>query len=115
MTDGRGVDVVVEHVGPAVFGQCLKALRRGGRLVTCGATTGPTTAIDLQLMFAKHLTVMGSFMGGIGETPEVLRLLELGLIKPIVDKTFALGDAANAHRRMEQSQQMGKIVLVAED
>lgn len=114
LTAGVGVDVVVEHVGPAVFGQCLKALRRGGRLVTCGATTGPTTAIDLQLMFAKHLTVMGSFMGGIGETPEVLKLLERGLIKPVVDKTFPLSDAANAHRRMEQSQQLGKIVLIPE-
>ena len=115
LTDGRGVDVIVEHVGPAVFGQCLKALRRGGRLVTCGATTGPTTAIDLQLLFAKHLTVMGSFMGGIGETAEYLPLVEAGLVKPKVDKVFELEDAANAHRRMEQSQQLGKIVLRVSD
>jgi len=111
MTNGRGVDVIVEHVGPAVFGQCLKALRRGGRLVTCGATTGPTTAIDLQLLFAKHLTVMGSFMGSIGETAEYLPLVESGLVVPKVDKVYPLEDAANAHRRMEQSQQLGKIVL----
>lgn len=110
-TGGMGVDIVVEHVGPAVFGQCLKALKRGGRLVTCGATSGPKAELDLQLLFAKHLTVYGSFMGSMSETLELLRPLRRGSIKPVVDCVLPLKDAAEAHKRMESSEHFGKIVL----
>jgi len=111
LTGGQGVDVVVEHVGGEVFSQGLKALKRGGRLVTCGATAGPRTELDLQLLFAKHISVLGSFMGSVAETLELLPLIERGVVKPRVDSVFALKDAADAHRHLEQSAQLGKIVL----
>jgi NADPH:quinone reductase-like Zn-dependent oxidoreductase len=111
LTGGWGVDVVVEHVGPAVFEQCLRALKRGGRLVTCGATSGPRVELDLRTLFAKHLTVYGSYMGSMSETLELLPLLKNGKLKPVVDKVLPLKDAAEAHRRMEGSAHFGKIVL----
>lgn len=112
LTAGQGVDVVVEHVGPAVFEQCVKALKRGGRLVTCGATSGGEIALNLRALFARHLTLYGSYMGGIGETAEFLPLIDRGLLKPIVDKVYPLAQAAEAQLRMERSEQLGKIVLV---
>ncbi|MCC7478080.1 zinc-binding dehydrogenase [bacterium] len=112
LTGGRGVDVVVEHVGAAVFMQCVKALRRGGRLVSCGTTTGGQFELDAQMMYAKHLTLMGSFMGSMSETLEYLPLLEKGLLRPVVDKVFPLSETAAAHERMEAGEHFGKIVLV---
>lgn len=112
LTDGAGVDVVVEHVGPAVFGQCIKALKRGGRLVTCGATTGSTTELDLQMLFAKHLTLYGSFMGSMSESFELLPLVESGVLRPVVDRILTLSEAAEAHRLLEAGGHFGKIVLV---
>lgn len=113
-TGGMGVDIVVEHVGPAVFGQCLKALRRGGRLVTCGATTGPTAELDVQMLFAKHLTVHGSYMGSMSETLELLRLVQQDKLKPVVDTVMPLAKAADAQLRLERSEHFGKIVLLPE-
>ena len=112
LTGGAGVDVVVEHVGPAVFEQCVKALKRGGRLVTCGATSGPEITLNLRFIFARHLTIYGSYMGGIGETLQYLPLVERGLVRPVVDKVYPLAQAADAQRRMEASEHMGKIVLM---
>jgi NADPH:quinone reductase-like Zn-dependent oxidoreductase len=114
LTDGQGVDVAVDHVGAAVFMQCVKALRRGGRLVTCGTTTGGQFEVDVQMLYAKHLTLYGSFMGSMGETLELLPLVERGVLKPIVDRAFPLEQAAEAHRYMESSAQCGKIVLLPE-
>ncbi|MCH7472484.1 zinc-binding dehydrogenase [bacterium] len=111
LTQGAGVDVVVEHVGPAVFTQCVKALKRGGRLVTCGATSGPKVELDLRMLFAKHLTIYGSYMGSMSETLELLPLIERGILKPVVDKVFPLEQAADAHQRLEGSEHFGKIVL----
>ncbi len=111
LTAGAGIDVVVEHVGQAVFSQCIKALKRGGRLVTCGTTTGGQIEFDIQALFAKHLTVYGSFMGSMSETVELLPIIEQGKLTPIVDKVFPLEAAADAHRYMELSQHVGKIVL----
>ena len=115
LTGGTGVDVVFEHVGQAVFAQCLKSLRRGGRLVTCGATTGPVAEVDLNLVFAKHLTIMGSFMGSMSETLEALPLITAGLAQPVVDRVFPLAEAAEAHRRLESSEHFGKVVLEVSD
>ncbi len=112
LTGGRGVDMVVEHVGGEVFGQCVKSLRRGGRLVTCGTTTGGQFEVDMQLVYAKHLTLLGSFMGSMGETAEYLPLVERGLVKPVVDRVYALEHAADAHMYMVRpSGHFGKIVL----
>jgi NADPH:quinone reductase-like Zn-dependent oxidoreductase len=112
LTGGRGVDVVVDHVGAAVFMQCVKALRRGGRLVTCGTTTGGQFEVDMQMVYAKHLTLMGSFMGSMGETLQYLPLIERGMVKPVVDRVYPLEHAPDAHMYIvQQGGHFGKIVL----
>jgi NADPH:quinone reductase-like Zn-dependent oxidoreductase len=111
LTNKRGVDVVIEHVGEATWPKCLRAMARGGRLVTCGATSGYNGGIDLRVLFARQLTLMGSYMGTKGELVRVARLFFKGELKPVVDRTYPLADAAAAQQRMEESGQFGKIVL----
>ena len=111
LTDKRGVDIVVEHVGADTFAKSLKSLARGGRLVTCGATSGPKLESDLRFIFARHLSILGSYMGGKPELAELLPLFDAGKLKPVVDKVFPLEQAAEAHRRMENRELFGKIVL----
>ena len=111
LTDRRGVDVVIEHVGDATWAKSLKALSRGGRLVTCGATTGAAGAVDLVALFAKQHTIMGSYMGTKGELLRVARFFFTGQLKPVIDRTFPLAEAAAAQSRLEQSGQFGKVVL----
>jgi NADPH:quinone reductase-like Zn-dependent oxidoreductase len=111
LTNRRGVDVVIEHVGEATWAKSVRSLARGGRLVTCGATTGPSGTLNLQALFAKQLTIHGSYMGTKGELMRVARFFFAGQLKPVIDRTFPLADAAAAHRRMEDSGQFGKIVL----
>jgi NADPH:quinone reductase-like Zn-dependent oxidoreductase len=111
LTNRRGVDVVIEHVGEATWPRSVRAMARGGRLVTCGATTGPRGALDLQVLFAKQLSILGSYMGTKGELLRVARFFFAGQLKPVIDRTFPLAAAADAQRRLEQSGQFGKIVL----
>jgi NADPH:quinone reductase-like Zn-dependent oxidoreductase len=111
LTNKRGVDVVIEHVGEATWAKSVRALARGGRLVTCGATTGPDGALNLSALFSKQLSIMGSYMGTKGELLRAARLFFTGQLKPVIDRTFPLAEAAAAHRRMEESGQFGKIVL----
>ena len=111
LTDKRGVDVVIEHVGEATWPKSIRALARGGRLVTCGATSGPNGAIDLRALFARQLTILGSYMGTKAELLRAARFFFAGQLKPVVDRTFPLAEAAAAHRRMEDREQFGKIVL----
>jgi NADPH:quinone reductase-like Zn-dependent oxidoreductase len=111
LTDKRGVDVVIEHVGEATWPKSIRALARGGRLVTCGATSGPNGAIDLRALFARQLTIHGSYMGTKAELLRAARFFFAGQLKPVVDRTFPLAEAAAAHRRMEDREQFGKIVL----
>jgi NADPH:quinone reductase-like Zn-dependent oxidoreductase len=111
LTDRRGVDVVVEHVGAATWERSVRALARGGRLVTCGATTGHAASLNLRHLFARQLSFLGSYMGG---KPELLRASELffrGVVRPVVDRTFPLSETAQAHRHLESSSQFGKVVL----
>jgi NADPH:quinone reductase-like Zn-dependent oxidoreductase len=110
-TNRRGVDIVIEHVGEATWARSVRSLARGGRLVTCGATTGPNGAIDLQALFGKQLSILGSYMGTKGELLGVARLFFAGQLAPVVDRTFPLAEAADAQRRLEGSGQFGKIVL----
>ena len=110
-TNRRGVDIVIEHVGEATFWQSVRALARGGRLVTCGATTGANGAIDLTALFAKQLSILGSYMGTKGELLQAAALFFAGQLKPVIDRTFPLADAAGAQQRLEESSQFGKIVL----
>jgi NADPH:quinone reductase-like Zn-dependent oxidoreductase len=111
LTNRRGVDIVIEHVGEATWAKSVRALARGGRLVTCGATTGPNGALDLRVLFARQLSIHGSYMGTKGELLRAARFFFAGQIAPVVDRTFPLAAAAAAQRRMEESGQFGKIVL----
>jgi NADPH:quinone reductase-like Zn-dependent oxidoreductase len=110
-TNGRGVDIVVEHVGEATWERSVRALARGGRLVTCGATTGPKAAMDLRHLFARQLSLLGSYMGTKSELREAAVHFFNGTLRPVVDETMPLADAARAHRKLESAQQFGKIVL----
>jgi NADPH:quinone reductase-like Zn-dependent oxidoreductase len=111
LTNRRGVDVVIEHVGEATWARSVRSLARGGRLVTCGATTGRHGTLDLAALFAKQLTILGSYMGTKGELLRVAHDFFAGRLTPVIDRTFPLAEAAAAHRRMEESGQFGKIVL----
>jgi NADPH:quinone reductase-like Zn-dependent oxidoreductase len=111
ITAKAGVDIVFEHVGKATFDESVKSLKPGGKLVTCGATTGPEAQFDIRVLFAKQLSFLGSYMGTMGELHAVLQHVFSGKLKPVVDKTFPLREARAAHERMEKSQQFGKIVL----
>jgi NADPH:quinone reductase-like Zn-dependent oxidoreductase len=111
LTDGRGVDVVIEHVGTATWDRSLKCLTRGGRLVTCGATTGHDARIDLRFLFARQYTLMGSYMGTKGELLRAAQFFFSGHLRPAVDRTFPLLEAAAAHAHLEEGKQFGKVVL----
>jgi NADPH:quinone reductase-like Zn-dependent oxidoreductase len=110
-TNHRGVDVVIEHVGESTWAKSVRALARGGRLVTCGATTGPKGSLDLTALFSKQLSILGSYMGTKGELWQAARYFFSGQLAPVIDRTFPLADAARAQERLEASGQFGKIVL----
>src|SRR5687767_2344307 len=106
-----GADMVVEHVGDATWERSIRSLARSGRLVTCGATTGPRGRVDLTHLFARQLSLLGSYMG---RKPELLEAAELffdGRLTPVVDEVLPLSEARVAHERMESGRQFGKIVL----
>jgi NADPH:quinone reductase-like Zn-dependent oxidoreductase len=111
LTNKRGADVVIEHVGEAVWDQAVRSLARGGRLVTCGATSGPKGEIDLRSLFAKQLSLLGSYMGTRAELGAAVDALANGRLAPVVDSVLPLERASDAHRRLEAREQFGKIVL----
>lgn len=111
ITAGRGADIVVEHVGRATWDASVRSLARGGRLVTCGATTGHDAAVDLRHLFGRQLSLLGSYMGEKAELLKAARLFFGGIVRPVVDRVFPLAEAAEAHRHLESRRQFGKIVL----
>ncbi len=111
LTAGRGVDVVVEHVGPATWEGSMRSLSWQGRLVTCGATTGPQVSLQLRHLFFKSQSVLGSTMGSKGEFCEILKQAERGALRPIIDRTMPMTDVAAAHAALEAREVFGKIVL----
>jgi NADPH:quinone reductase-like Zn-dependent oxidoreductase len=111
LSGGRGVDVVFEHVGAATWDQSIFSMKPGGRLVTCGATTGFDSKININYLFARQLSILGSFMGHKAELFAALELFKRGLLKPVIDTVMPLGRAADAHRRLENREQFGKVVL----
>lgn len=111
LTNNRGVDIVFEHVGSATWEHSVKSLALGGRLVTCGATTGYDVKIDMRFLFVRQLSILGSYMGTKSELRTVLKLIEQGKLKPIVDKVWPLHAAALAHEYLENNKQFGKVVL----
>jgi NADPH:quinone reductase-like Zn-dependent oxidoreductase len=110
-TEGRGVDIVIEHVGEATWDRSLKCLARAGRLVTCGATTGYKANVDLRFLFARQYSLMGSYMGTKGELLEAAKFFFSGELQPVVDRTFPLAEAAAAQQYLEEGKQFGKVVL----
>jgi NADPH:quinone reductase-like Zn-dependent oxidoreductase len=111
LTDGRGVDVVFEHVGADTWKDSVAALAIGGRLVTCGSTTGRWGETDLWSLFAKQATLLGSFSSSQTDFLTVLGLVGEGKLQPVVDSVLPLSAAAEAHRRLEARQVFGKLVL----
>ena len=111
LTDKRGVDVVIEHVGGDVFAKSILAAAWGGRIVTCGATSGFTPSIDLRHVFFRQVQILGSTMGSKGDLFGILRHVEAGTLKPVVDRVLPLWSAVEAHQLLEDRRIFGKIVL----
>ncbi len=117
LTGKRGVDVVFEHIGGEVFEKSITVLAKGGRIVTCGATTEFVAKLDLRYVYSRHQTIYGSWMGGKPELTEVLKFFRKGAgqehhrLQPVVDRVFPLAQAAEAQRYMEERKNFGKVVL----
>lgn len=111
LTDGAGPDVVIDSVGGPTFNHCIELLRPGGRIATFGATTGPAPQLEIRRVFWKQLSILGTTMGSPAEFGAMLSLFADGTLRPVVDRTFPLAEAAAAHRHMERAEQFGKIVL----
>lgn len=111
-TGKRGVEVVIEHTGPVTWDGSIRSLATNGRLVTCGSTSGPTATMDFRFLFSKHLNILGSYMGSKAELLRLMPLVAEGRLRPVVDRTFPLAEAAQAHERMESRANFGKIVLL---
>lgn len=110
-TGKRGVDVVIDNVGEATWQGSLTALGKAGRLVTCGATTGPQVTTDVRRLFWNQWTIMGSTMGNDAEFDAVTEILREGELMPIIDRVYPLEQARDAFERMQNAEQFGKIVL----
>jgi NADPH2:quinone reductase len=111
-TNGSGVDVVFEHSGASTWDVSMKILGKNGRVVTCGATTGPKVSIDLRYIFFKQQSILGSTMGNVQALDAVIELIKTDKIKPIVDEIFSMEKIADAHKYLENSNQFGKVVLI---
>jgi len=103
--------VVIENVGEATWEESLRSLGRGGRLVTCGSTSGPHVALDLRRLFWHQWSILGSTMGNDAEYREIVRLLGAGELRPIVDRVFPFSEVRAAFERLERGEQLGKIAI----
>lgn len=112
LTNRQGVDVVFEHTGSETWPGSIAALKKNGRLVTCGATSGFDARTDLRQLFYRHLTLLGSFMGSKAELLDAMKFVENGAIRAVIDKTMPLFEASHAHELMENRAQFGKLVLI---
>jgi NADPH:quinone reductase-like Zn-dependent oxidoreductase len=111
LTEGRGADVVVEHVGEATWRTSLDVAAQGGRIVVCGATTGPNPPAGLHRVWWKQLSILGSTMGTKDDFEGAYGLVADGRARPVVDSVYPLAEARAAHERLEAGDQLGKIVL----
>lgn len=112
LTGRKGVEVIFEHVGGALLEKAIGALARNGRLVTCGATSGHHATIDVDLLFGRHLSLLGSWMGRRAGLLAVIPYLASGRLAPVVDSVMPLAEARRAHERIEARTHFGKVVLV---
>jgi NADPH:quinone reductase-like Zn-dependent oxidoreductase len=115
VTGGKGVEVVLDHVGGEVFERSLRALAWAGRVVLCGATSHPEAKINLRAVFFKSLSILGSTMGSQGELRSLIRFFEAGRLKPVVDRTYPLEEAPRAQEVLSRREQFGKVVLTVGD
>jgi NADPH:quinone reductase-like Zn-dependent oxidoreductase len=111
ITGKRGVDVAIEHVGVATWPKSLESLAPAGRLVTCGATTGYDARLDLRYLFSKQWSLLGSYMGTMGELHQVLKFIFRKQLKPVIDRVYPLSEIRAAHERLENKEQFGKVIL----
>lgn len=111
LTDGRGVDLIIDTVGAATWPVNFAAARRGGRVVHCGVTTGAETAVNISALYWNHLTIMGSTMGSQEDFRQMLSAISGAGLRPVIDKAYPLSEARTAQARMEAGEQFGKIVL----
>lgn len=112
LTGKRGVDVVFEHVGVATWEKSLQSLAPAGRLVTCGATTGFDAQLDLRYLFSKQWSLLGSFMGTMGELHQVLKFVFRKQLHPVIDRVYPMSEIQEAHRHLQNNEQFGKVVVV---
>ena len=111
ITGGRGVEIVVDHVGSATWQASLRSLAKGGKLVLCGATTGSQVSMDLRFLYIRQQSVLGSTMGSRGDMFQIMQLVEAGKLRGVVDKVFPFTEVAQAHEHLESGRQFGKVVL----
>ncbi len=111
LTGKRGVDVVVEHTGAATWEASIKSLAWGGRLVTCGATSGASASVNLRALFFKQLSLLGSTMGSRADLARCLDLVRQGRIRPVVDRTFEMDELPEAYRYLEERKAFGKVTV----
>lgn len=111
LTGGRGVDVVIENIGEAVWPAALRSLVRGGRIATCGATTGDQPSADLRRIFIRQLQIFGSTLGNFSEFRELIAFCGRAGIRPVIDSRYSLADTHAALSRLEAGEQFGKVVV----
>ena len=109
--NGRGVDIVIEHVGAATWQASLRSLGKGGKVVVCGATTGHEVSVDLRFLYFRQQSILGSTMGARGDLFKILQLVEAGKLRGVVDKVFPFIEVAKAHEYLEGGKQFGKVIL----
>ncbi len=112
LTGKKGVEVIIDHVGKAVWEESIKCLTKGGKLVTCGATSGFDAVTDLRYIFYKQLQIIGSTMGRKGDLLTILKFIEQGKLNPVIDRILPLKDVREAHRIVEEGKHVGKVVMV---
>ncbi|HOW87791.1 MAG TPA: zinc-binding dehydrogenase [Candidatus Omnitrophota bacterium] len=111
LTKSEGVDVLFEHIGGDIFAKSVLCLKKKGRMITCGATAGRNVSFDLRYLYTRQLSIMGSYMGGIAELQRIVRRIQDGRLKPVIDRIFPLREARQALNRMAARENFGKIIL----
>jgi NADPH:quinone reductase-like Zn-dependent oxidoreductase len=114
-TGGRGVDIVIDHVGTDTFAPSIRALARGGRYVTCGATSGFEMKTDFRIVFFKGLSILGSTMGSKAEVLEIVKHVGAGRLRPVIDRVLPMSRVRDAHTCLEERKAFGKVILVPDD
>ncbi|HAL57367.1 MAG TPA: alcohol dehydrogenase [Bacteroidetes bacterium] len=111
LTEKKGVEIVIDHVGRSVWEENIRSLAKGGRLVTCGATSGYEAVTDLRYVFYRQLQILGSTMGRKGDLITIMKFIEEGKLKPVIDRVLPLTEVREAHRIVEAGEHFGKVVM----